>query len=178
MAKFQFPTGVAVDDRYVYVADSFNNRIQKFTAEGAFVTKWGVTGIGPGQFNRPSGVAVDNLGQILVADAANHRVQVFSSTGTYIGEWGSQGSGDGQFDWPRAVTVDAQGFVYVGDFVNFRVQKFTTGGAFVDAWPVQGVFNPTYGAHLWGSRRVKVESCMSRTWVTITLNTMTMLGSF
>src|SRR5436190_4582882 len=60
---FAGPRGIALDTNgYVYVADTFNNRIQKFTPEGAFLTEWGSAGDGPGQFNYPSGVAVDNRG--------------------------------------------------------------------------------------------------------------------
>ena len=44
--------GVAVDSSgNVYVADSGNNRIQKFDSNGTFITKWGSTGTADGQFH-------------------------------------------------------------------------------------------------------------------------------
>ena len=54
--------GIAVDSSgNVYVADSDNNRIQKFDSNGNFITKWGSNGSGDGQFNGPIGIAVDLL---------------------------------------------------------------------------------------------------------------------
>jgi DNA-binding beta-propeller fold protein YncE len=52
----------------VYVADWRNDRVQKFTAEGRFLMQLGARGDGDGQFNRPSGVAVDREGRIYVTD--------------------------------------------------------------------------------------------------------------
>jgi DNA-binding beta-propeller fold protein YncE len=57
---FSGPLGVAVDaNGNVFVADRLNNRIQKFTTAGTFLTKWGTVGSGDGQFANPVGVAVD-----------------------------------------------------------------------------------------------------------------------
>ena len=41
---FNEPWGIAVDDSYVYVADTWNHRIQKFTLEGDFVDSFGLSG--------------------------------------------------------------------------------------------------------------------------------------
>src|SRR5438552_8179000 len=52
--QFNAPWGVAVDAAgNVYVADTGNNRIQKFTGTGGFLTAWGSAGSGNGQFNVP-----------------------------------------------------------------------------------------------------------------------------
>jgi len=48
----------AASDGSVYVSDWFNHRIQKFTSEGVFVSKWGTEGTGDGQFIQPATVAV------------------------------------------------------------------------------------------------------------------------
>ncbi|PCJ79036.1 MAG: hypothetical protein COA56_02365 [Dehalococcoidia bacterium] len=57
--QFNAPAGVAVaSDGSVYVTDSGNHRIQKFTSEGVFVSKWGTEGEGDGEFRFPAGVAV------------------------------------------------------------------------------------------------------------------------
>ena len=68
----------------IYVADKGNNRIQKFTSAGAFVTMWGTFGSGDGQFNNPQGVAVDGAGNVYVADTNNDRIQKFDSSGSCI----------------------------------------------------------------------------------------------
>ena len=48
----------AAYDGSVYVSDWFNHRIQKFTSEGVFVSKWGMEGTVDGQFIQPATVAV------------------------------------------------------------------------------------------------------------------------
>ena len=63
--QFNYPGFVAVDaDGYVYVADTYNHRIQKFDSKGTFITKWGSYGSGDGQFNNPDGVALDESAPI------------------------------------------------------------------------------------------------------------------
>jgi tripartite motif-containing protein 71 len=76
--QFDRPTGVATDAAgNVYVADAGNNRIQKFSSTGAYLTQWGSEGSGNGQFNGPIGMATDAAGNVYVADAANNRIQKF-----------------------------------------------------------------------------------------------------
>ena len=86
---FSNPSGVAVDSSgNVYVADTGNNRIQKFDSSGGFIAKWGSSGSGDGQFSYPSGVAVDSSGNVYVADTSNQRIQKFNSSGGFITKWG------------------------------------------------------------------------------------------
>ncbi len=78
--QFNTPYGIATDrHENVYVADTGNNRIQKFDNQGNFITKWGSQGSGNGQFNVPYGIAVDNYCNVFVADVENHRIQKFSN---------------------------------------------------------------------------------------------------
>lgn len=62
-----------------YVADTDNNRIQKFTSTGAFLAKWGSGGNGDGQFRKAYGAALDGSSHLYVADTLNSRLQVFST---------------------------------------------------------------------------------------------------
>src|SRR5262249_7691545 len=61
-----------------------------------FVTTWGSSGSGDGQFSFPEGVATDGSGNVYVADTGNDRIQKFDASGTFLSTWGSFGSGDGQ----------------------------------------------------------------------------------
>jgi DNA-binding beta-propeller fold protein YncE len=110
------------------------------SAEAApqFLLKWGTTGLGNGQFDEPSGIAVDASGNVYVVDRFNDRVQKFSSTGVHMTHWGGSGTGAGQFDSPRGIAVDASGHVYVADAFNARIQKFTSSGAYVLQWGTLG----------------------------------------
>jgi sugar lactone lactonase YvrE len=108
--QFNQPYGIAVDlAGNVYVADSVNQRVQKFDPTGTFLLAWGwdvdpaggtgfevcttsckngSLGSGAGQFSSPYGVAVDRLGDVYVADRSNNRIQKFSSSGDFLLAWG------------------------------------------------------------------------------------------
>jgi hypothetical protein len=141
---FSAAIGIDVDrNGNVFVADGAevffenvpnNNRVQKFTNDGTFLTKWGSAGSGDGEFNHPTGVAVDGDGNVYVGDCENHRVQKFTNDGTFLSKWGSAGSGDGEFNCPIGIHVDGNGNVFVADADNHRVQKFTTTGTFLTKW--------------------------------------------
>jgi len=160
-SQFDAPRGVTVDGSgYVYVADSNNSRIQKFTGSGVFVAKWGSDGTGNGQFKRPYGMTVDNAGFIYVVEAGNFRIQKFTSTGVFVAKYGGPGTGDGQFDDPHGIAVDSSGNIYVAEYQNDRIQKFNSSGAFVTKWGNRGTgdgqfFNPQ-GIAVDGSTNVYV----------------------
>ncbi len=118
--QFFSPYGVAVDSAgNVFIADRSNDRIQKFTSNGVYLTGWG-------DFNWPIGVALDiNNGNVYVADSGNDRIQKFTANGTFVVKWGEFGAGDGQFDDPCGVAVDKDGNVYVADSRNNRIQIFS-----------------------------------------------------
>ena len=65
-------------DGSVYVVDASNHRVQKFTSEGVFVSKWGTAGTGDGQFDLPKGIAATSDGSIYVVDLRNNRIQKFT----------------------------------------------------------------------------------------------------
>jgi DNA-binding beta-propeller fold protein YncE len=135
---FYRPRGVAVDsDGYVYVADTGNNRVQKFDGNGTFIVQWGGPGIRQGQFKQPSGIAVDSRGYVYVADTGNNRIQKFDRHGAFVSQWGGLGKEDGQFNFPVAVATDRYRNVYVADTENNRVQIFESDGNFISK--IEGV---------------------------------------
>ncbi|HWG08188.1 MAG TPA: hypothetical protein VN672_04170 [Solirubrobacteraceae bacterium] len=125
--------GIAVAGNYVYVADSGNNRIQRFSLEGGEAMEWGTKGSGPGQFRYPRGVAA-NASEVLVADDDNHRIEKFDPNGAYQSSVGSQGTGPGQFAFPYGVSLDAAGNAYVADDLGHRVVKLGPDLSFLGAW--------------------------------------------
>ncbi len=122
---FNEPWDVAIGpDGSVYVSDTWNHRVQKFTADGQFVTKWGYFGQGeaPEALWGPRGLAVDQDGRVYVMDTGNKRVVIFDADGNYITQFGSAGFEMGQFDEPVGIDLDPQGNVYITDTWNQRVQ--------------------------------------------------------
>ena len=117
-----------------------------------YVTEWGSQGSGDGQFEDPTGVAVDSSGNVYVADGnnnINHRIQKFDSDGNYLTQWGSEGAGNGQFIRPLGVAVDSLDNVYVVDYDNDRVQKFDSNGTYITQWGSTGSGNGEFN-HLKG----------------------------
>jgi DNA-binding beta-propeller fold protein YncE len=121
----------------VYVTDIGNNRVERFTSNGAFISQWGSLGSGVSQFANPGRIAVDNSGSLFVADFGNNRIQKFDANGKFIMQWGSLGHANGQFYNPTGMTVQlSHGNVYVADTGNSRIQEFTNEGKFVNKWPI------------------------------------------
>ena len=131
--------GLATDSAgNVYVTDTHNHRIQKFTSSGTFIREWGVRGAGNGQVDHPFGVAVDATGRVYVADTGNGRIQRFTSDGSYLTQW--KNTSDGELDGPRSIARDsASGYFFVADTGNHRIQKFTSNGTFVAKWGSHGI---------------------------------------
>ncbi len=125
-SQFDTPVGIAVDPSgNVYVVDTNNNRIQKFTSDGQFLTSWGSYGKDAGQFDTPVGIEVDSSSNVYVADEGNNRIQKFTSDGQFLTMWGSYGTTGGKFNLPSDIAIDSSGHVYVIDrSINPYIQKF------------------------------------------------------
>jgi uncharacterized protein (TIGR03663 family) len=154
---FNEPWGIAVaPDGSVYVADTWNYRIQKFTADGKFVTMWGNAGTAdsPDGFWGPRGIVVNSSGQVLVTDTGNNRVLVYDANGLLLSQFGMNGMNQGEFDEPVGLAIDSEGLLYVVDTWNQRIQVFeplSDGVGYgylrewmVDAWDGQSVNNKPY----------------------------------
>ena len=128
-----YPYVVAVDDKgFLYVALSDQHCIDLLDQQGTVIRTIGTrgsSGSGDGQFNYPSGVAVQ--GDVLyVADQCNHRVQKLTTSGEFLSKFGSHGSRDGQLYHPRGICVDAGGRIFVSEYRNKRVSVFEPCGTF------------------------------------------------
>ena len=125
------PDGVAIDSSGdVYVADSGNDRIDEFSAAGAFIKAYGwgvvdgasqfetctttcqagIAGGGAGQFDDPEGVAIDSSGDVYVADQGNNRIDEFSAAGAFIKAYG-WGVSDGASQFETCTSTCQAGIV-------------------------------------------------------------------
>jgi DNA-binding beta-propeller fold protein YncE len=104
----------------------------------------GGKGTGRGQFDSPTGIAVDGSGNVLVADTNNGRIEKLSATGTLLGILGTKGTGPGQLRNPNGIAVDRTGNIYVADASNHRVQKIAPDGTLIAEWkgPEPGFYGP------------------------------------
>jgi len=117
--RFDGPRGIGVaSDGTVLVADTGNQRIQRFASDGTYLGEFGSPGDGPGQLDEPNGVAVDSRGHAFVADTLNDRVQEFDPAGTFLAEWRGPEPG---FYGPRDVAIGEDDTVYVLDQGRARV---------------------------------------------------------
>ena len=122
--------GIAVDAKgHVWVAASFNE-IFEYSATGEFISDFGGSGTGHGQFKVPAGIAIAGE-NIYVVDRGNNRVQEFKTTekkgkttDEYVAQFGTTGTGSGQFTEPEGIALDKEGHVWVADAGNSRLQEF------------------------------------------------------
>lgn len=143
---FSEPWGVAVspDGNYIYVADTWNHRIQKFTTEGEYITSWGGFGNSTDglALYGPRDVAVGADGNVIVTDTGNKRLVVYSPEGEYINQIGGSGYELGQFEEPVGLALNIYtGELYVADTWNQRIQvlHYAAGTLSVDtSWDING----------------------------------------
>ena len=99
-----------------------------------FEQEWGGTGAGPGEFNFPLGLAVDETGALYVADLLNQRVQKFDAIGGFQLEWGP---GNDPFA-PGGITTEGDSLVFVTDIGFQRILVFDPEGNLLRSWGEPG----------------------------------------
>ncbi len=148
--QFFEPWGIAVDAQgRVYVADTWNHRVQVFDGDGRFLGQWGEGKLVDAEtdsrgrsgtmygFYGPRGLAVDRRGHVYLTDTGNERVLVYNIArdadgqveATYWYQWGTMGPEEGNFLEPVGIAADSAGRVYVADTLNGRIQVFASGGS-------------------------------------------------
>jgi DNA-binding beta-propeller fold protein YncE len=120
----------------IFVADTFNARIQKFTPDGEWIKAWGAVGEGPGQFLIKGYLAridVDNRGFVYVREFDGGRIQKYTEDGEYVATFSRRGGGDGELDEGYGLAV-IDGKLFCPDTFASRVQVFSLDGELLDIW--------------------------------------------
>jgi DNA-binding beta-propeller fold protein YncE len=130
------PSGIAIDteNRFIYVADTGLDQIVVFDADSFKPLRTiGTAGkqhtlTTPGDFSKPTNVAVDQDGNLYVSDTMNNRVEIFDADGKFIRTFGKNGDGPGDFQRPKGIAVDVDGHIWVADAMLCQLKVFTADG--------------------------------------------------
>ncbi|CAF1388979.1 unnamed protein product [Didymodactylos carnosus] len=121
----------------MYIADTWNNRIQKWVIGASSGTTvagdtTGANGSALNTLSLPYGVFVDQSQNVYVADTGNYRIMYWGngmSTGSMVAGTGAYGNGSNELGGCEGIYVDSSGTMYITDFNNHRVVKWTAGAA-------------------------------------------------
>jgi uncharacterized protein (TIGR03437 family) len=146
-AELNGPDGVAMDSAgNLFIADYYNNKVRKVTPAGTITTVAGTGDDGSGgdlgpaisaRLSHPSGVAVDNAGNLFIADYMNNRIRKVTPGGTIstVAGNGTEGyNGDSipatsaELWLPIGVAVDSAGNLFIAELTGYRIRKVTPAG--------------------------------------------------
>ncbi|HTZ64931.1 MAG TPA: hypothetical protein VMB51_12580 [Solirubrobacteraceae bacterium] len=137
---------IAVAGNYVFVSDTGNDRVERFTLAGTEPRAWGRRGRGPGEFENPRGLAARGRA-LYVADDGDNRIEEFDIDGRFIRQAGTFGKAAGQFANPFDVAVGPRGHVYVADDNNHRVVQLSARLHYVNSLELEAAQAESAGLH-------------------------------
>jgi DNA-binding beta-propeller fold protein YncE len=122
-AGFVSPYAIAVDAKrkIIYVTDSTADRVLIYRTTGRYLTSFGAPGFSVGQFDRPTGVALDSAGDVYVADYCNQRIVHYAPGGAGVKEV----IGGDTVEAPTFMAFGPKGDLYVAD--HHRMMEFSPG---------------------------------------------------
>lgn len=130
------PSMLAIDkeNRQLYVSDVELDQVLVYDADSfKLKRKIGTTGhkhelTSPGDFAKPTGMAIDEEGNLYVCDTLNDRIEIFDADGKFVRTFGKAGDGPGYFARPKGVAIDGDNHIWVSDGQQDRVQVFNQEG--------------------------------------------------
>ncbi len=127
-------------DGMVYVADTYNHRVQVLDAQFDPIRQIGADPRQPAALMTPVAVALDEAnGRLFVADFTGGAIDVYTLDGQYLERWGRDGVGGGYFDEPADVKLAPDGSVYVVEQGRSRVHRFAADGSPISVFGGNGL---------------------------------------
>lgn len=155
--EFDFPIGIVIAaNGELLVSDFYNDRVQRFSPEGKFLSSFNV-------LPNPGGMTLDRHGNLYLSHFSAMRVDeqpkpsritVYDQQGKLLRTWGKTGKGDGEFDYPGGMAISSDERLYVADQTNHRVQVFDLEGKFLFKWGSYGVKEGEFGGKTTANSRV------------------------
>jgi sugar lactone lactonase YvrE len=163
--QINWPYGMFVEPNTstIWIADTHNNRIVKWSSPSTSVIVCGSYGSNSNQFNYPNGLFVDTTSSntLYVADTGNQRIQKWLSgatSGTTVaGQSGVAGTGFNQLNSPQTLIVDTSGNMFISDVGNNRIMRWPAGSNY--GLPIAG--STTSGSmpyELWTPQGIDFDS--------------------
>lgn len=119
------PVGLALaSNGTIYLADTWNGRIQQFLPEFFPIFDWRVRAWAGQSINNKPYLALDSLNRVYVTDPEGYRVLIFTANGEYLARFGKFGTDVNSFGLPNGIAIDAQNNIYIADAGNHRILKF------------------------------------------------------
>ena len=136
--SFNQPMAIDADQNgNVYIADTWNHRLQKFNSDAGLVAIWGSYGSGAQSYSAPRDLEVGPDSNIYVADEGNNRIKVIDTNGNYLREWTYAGGQYGPN--PMGIGIDQRnGNVFVVDRDLNCVMMFSDTGNLLSTWGEYG----------------------------------------
>jgi sugar lactone lactonase YvrE len=137
--QFTKPTGIAVSkDGIVYVADTENHRVQKFTLDGKYISEFY---LGDSKYSKdlPVDIAIDKDGNIYVSDPYLNKISKYDSDENLIKKFGPNVGGYPMT--PYGISTDLQGNVYAADGSRDRILYLSKDGATITIFGSTGIGN-------------------------------------
>ena len=130
--QFGRPTAIALKGDVLYVADQFNNCIQKLTTEGEFLLKFATFGERrASNLEQPVAIVINSSGQLIVSDFKNHQILVLNENGVCLLTIDGNCTGNNAFQNPWGLALDPQGNIHVSAYGSDTVKVFTSGGVYI-----------------------------------------------
>ena len=171
--QFYNPSAVAIRGDLLYVCESSNNRVQKFSiSQQSFISKFGTGGNCDGQFSTPYGICIDPEGNLFIADHSNNRIQVFRDNDSFAYSFPCQNS-------PWGITFDLQGHLHVAVCGSNCINVYTPEGNAITSYG-SGTTSSPVGIAIDAEGYIAISQCASYFWIYSQENTLvhTLSGQF